>query len=95
MWRDEHRTRFTSTECRLLVKVNGRSDYRKWTQRLPRGMGVPRRREIAAIEAEILAGNSDLRGLCLALADWSTELRILQRELRAHEDSQQDREAGG
>jgi hypothetical protein len=35
-------------------------------------------REIAAIEAEILAGNPDLAGLCLALRDWSTELRITQ-----------------
>jgi len=38
------------------------------------------RREIAAIEAEILAGNPDLPGLCLALSDWSAELRILQSE---------------
>jgi hypothetical protein len=36
------------------------------------------RREIAGIEAEILAGNPDLAGLCLALGDWSTELRIMQ-----------------
>jgi hypothetical protein len=34
--------------------------------------------EIAAIRAEILAGNPDLQGLCLALADWNGELRILQ-----------------
>jgi len=40
------------------------------------------RREIAAIEAEILAGNPDLPGLCLALRDWNTELRILQDEER-------------
>ena len=40
------------------------------------------RREIAAIEAEIRAGNPDLPGLCLALRDWSTELRILQDEER-------------
>ena len=40
------------------------------------------RREIAAIEAEILAGNPDLPGLCLALSDWSAELRILQDEER-------------
>ena len=40
------------------------------------------RREIAAIEAEIRAGNPDLRGLCLALSDRSTELRILQDEER-------------
>ncbi len=36
------------------------------------------RREIAAIEAQILAGHPDLRGLCLALSDWSGELRLLQ-----------------
>jgi hypothetical protein len=38
------------------------------------------RREIAAIEAEIRAGNPDLQGLCLALRDWHAELRILQDE---------------
>jgi hypothetical protein len=38
------------------------------------------RREIAAIEAEILAGNPDLQGLCLALSDWSAELRLLQQD---------------
>ena len=53
------------------------------------------RLEIAAIEAEILAGNPDLQGLCLALSDWSAELRILQREVRTHEDSHQDRKVGG
>ena len=36
------------------------------------------RREIAVIEAHILAGHPDLRGLCLALSDWSGELRLLQ-----------------
>jgi hypothetical protein len=40
------------------------------------------RREIAAIEAEILAGNPDLQGLCLALSDWWAELRILEEEQR-------------
>jgi len=40
------------------------------------------RREIAAIEAEILAGNPDLPGLCVALRDWNAELRILQDEER-------------
>jgi hypothetical protein len=33
------------------------------------------RREITAIEAELLAGNPDVE----ALSDWSTESRILQR----------------
>lgn len=37
------------------------------------------RREIAAVEAELLAGNPDVAGLCLALSDWNAELRILQR----------------
>ena len=40
------------------------------------------RREIAAIEAEILAGNPDLQGLCLARSDWSAELRIVEEERR-------------
>jgi hypothetical protein len=31
---------------------------------------------------EILAGNPDVNGLCLALADWSVELRILQNKKR-------------
>jgi hypothetical protein len=33
--------------------------------------------EIAAIEVQILAGHPDVAGLCLALADWSAELRLL------------------
>src|ERR1035437_10359712 len=36
------------------------------------------RREIAAVELLIRAGHPDLQGLCLALADWSAELRLLQ-----------------
>ena len=43
------------------------------------------RREIAAIEAEIRAGNPDLPGLCLALRDWHAELRIIQNEERRQE----------
>jgi hypothetical protein len=39
-------------------------------------------REIAEIELLILCGHPDLRGLCLALSDWSAELRILQNERR-------------
>jgi len=34
------------------------------------------RREIATIEALILSGHPDLQGLCLALSDWSAELRL-------------------
>ena len=51
------------------------------------------RREIADIEAEIRAGNPDLRGLCLALRDWSGELRILQNEQRRREGTRR-REGG-
>ena len=40
------------------------------------------RREIAAIEAELLAGNPDVTGLLLWFADWHAELRILQNEKR-------------
>ena len=52
------------------------------------------RREIAGIEAELRAGNPDLRGLCLALRDWSTELRILQNEERRQAEAQR-RKVGG
>jgi hypothetical protein len=45
------------------------------------------RREIAAIEAELQAGNPDVEGLFLALADWSVELSILQDEKRRREDT--------
>jgi hypothetical protein len=41
------------------------------------------RREIAIIEAELLAGNPDVEGLCLALSDWWSELRILEAEQRS------------
>ena len=35
------------------------------------------RREIAEIQRELRAGHPDVQGLCLALADWSAELRAL------------------
>jgi hypothetical protein len=34
--------------------------------------------EIAAIEVQLLAGHPDVDGLCMALSDWSAELRILE-----------------
>jgi hypothetical protein len=40
------------------------------------------RLEIAGIEQQIRAGNPDLEGLCLGLADWASELRLLQHERR-------------
>ena len=38
------------------------------------------RREIAAIKEQLRAGHPDVHGLCLALADWSEELRIIEAE---------------
>jgi hypothetical protein len=35
------------------------------------------RREIAVIEEQLRAGHRDVQGRCLALADWSAELRML------------------
>jgi hypothetical protein len=43
-------------------------------------------REIAAIEAEIRAGNPDLQGLCRGLVDWSCELRRLEKEQAEQSD---------
>jgi hypothetical protein len=37
-------------------------------------------REIAAIEDQLRAGHPDVQGLCLALADWSAELRMVLAE---------------
>ena len=52
------------------------------------------KREIAAIEAEILAGNADLPGLCLALSDWHAEWRILEAEQRQEKPPELNPAAG-
>jgi len=52
------------------------------------------RREIAAIEAEIRAGNPDLPVLWLAISDWSAELRSVQDEERRQAETGR-READG
>ena len=52
------------------------------------------RREIAAIEAELLAGNPDIAGLCLALSDWWAELRILQVEKSRRAKTQRQEQGG-
>jgi len=36
--------------------------------------------EIALIEDQLRAGHPDVHGLCLALMDWSEELRIIEVE---------------
>ena len=50
-------------------------------------------REIAEIEVALLAGHSDVAGLCLALSDWSTEIRILNAELAGHQDAAQNKKS--
>jgi hypothetical protein len=53
-------------------------------------------REIAAIEAELRAGNRDVAGLLFAYADWHAELRILQVEQSEHDEgTAANREIGG
>jgi hypothetical protein len=45
--------------------------------------GIERcRREIMAMKEHLRAGHPEIHGLCLALADWSAELRILEGEQR-------------
>ena len=44
-------------------------------------------REIAAIEAELLAGNPDVEGLLLGFGDWHAELRILKDEKRRQDET--------
>jgi hypothetical protein len=38
------------------------------------------RREIAGIEALLLAGHPDIDGLTVALSDWSAELWLIEQE---------------
>jgi len=44
------------------------------------------RREIAEIKGLLSSGHRDVAGLCLALADWSAELRLLEEERRRVHD---------
>jgi len=40
------------------------------------------RREIEEVERLLMSGQPDVAGLCLALSDWSAELRILAQARR-------------
>jgi hypothetical protein len=40
------------------------------------------RREIAEIETLLLAGHRDVQELCMALSDWSAELRLIETDWR-------------
>lgn len=42
-------------------------------------------REIASIEAELLAGSCDVEGLCRGLCDWHCEREMILEEMRAME----------
>ena len=43
------------------------------------------RREVLEVEEQLRGGHPDVAGLCLALADWSAEIRILEEERRRAE----------
>jgi hypothetical protein len=45
------------------------------------------RAEIASAERSLRSGHPDIAGLCLALADWSTELRIIEGRAWKNESS--------
>lgn len=49
------------------------------------------RREIAVIEDQLRAGHPDLQGLCLALADWSAELQMLETERKTPQGRDPDK----
>jgi hypothetical protein len=53
------------------------------------------RREIEAIEAELLIGNPDVEGLWMALSDWWAELRILQEKQKREKPPGLNPAAGG
>jgi len=57
------------------VTARSQEQEAKWQREVERC-----RAEIAAAEALLLAGHADIAGLCLALADWSAELKILESE---------------
>ncbi len=44
------------------------------------------RQEIAATEALLVAGHPGVEGLCMALSDWSVELRMIEQETDAGPD---------
>jgi hypothetical protein len=46
------------------------------------------------LEDQIRAGHPDLHGLCLALADWSAELRLIEEEITGKRKQPAAAEAG-
>jgi len=45
-------------------------------------------REIAAVEDALRGGHRDVAGLCLALSDWSAELKILRNDCSLRSEGQ-------
>ena len=67
------------TDMKGLLSRDGRTFRRLEQEQAEAAAGIARcRREIAEIEASIRAGHPDVEGLCLALADWSAELRLIE-----------------
>jgi hypothetical protein len=61
-----------------VLEGDGRTFDQIAGERLKEAAWIARcRREIAVIEAQLLAGHPDVQGLCMALSDWSQELRLL------------------
>jgi hypothetical protein len=60
------------------VSTKSQWDEAKWRHDVDRC-----HREIALAEEQLRAGHPDVDGLVLALADWSQELRILERDQQA------------
>jgi len=67
-----------------LAALRGSEEAKNWRAQISREMAPS---QIAEAQRLLLAGHPDVAGLCLALADWSAELRILEA------DQQRAREA--
>jgi hypothetical protein len=48
------------------------------------------RLEIAEVKRLLYSGHHDVQGLCLALADWSAELRLLEQGSRSQSNETAD-----
>src|ERR1035438_5197301 len=69
----------TSLATRPLSNVTEEASARSPETASQRQREIDRcRTEIAELERLLRAGHPDVEGLCLALADWSAELRILE-----------------
>ena len=72
-WQEFTARRQHSRATEEAIAERRRSATPRWLREVARC-----RRELAAAETELRAGHPDVEGLCLALMDWSAELRILE-----------------